>query len=277
MTLPRKGSWFRFSYISAASVGADDESPDGEDDATENSTIADKYSERESAFFLQASADTSVTLVCFGAGSRVKRRMYDLMKSRGWSDVATNPQILFDVALEGLHEEVDDTARKIEEEFEPLEKSIIQLAGSEVSSHTLSLNPATTLSPSETNRRRYYSSIKLGITTTIRSSHTGSSFDEAHRGFDPDILAHNHRRDDRRIRATAIGTIRRRRLMGRQRNTVILSAVVYFDTVDTRVGFLVTLLVVVEARQERQDVTTIFMASKGNDMEKIHEREEGTR
>ncbi|KAL5088420.1 hypothetical protein Trisim1_006627 [Trichoderma cf. simile WF8] len=124
-------SWFRFSYVSAASARTDDELPDGEDDATENSTIADKYSERESAFFLQASADTSATLVCFGAGPKVKRRLYDLMKSRGWTDVATNPQILFDVALEGLHEEVDDTARKTEEEFEPLEKSIIQLAGSE--------------------------------------------------------------------------------------------------------------------------------------------------
>lgn len=115
-------SWFRFSYVSASSAGTDDESPDSEDDATENSTIADKYPERKSAFFLQASTDNSVTLVCFDAGPRVKRRMYDLMKSRGWTDVATNPQILFDVALEGLHEEVDDTARKIEEEFEPLEK-----------------------------------------------------------------------------------------------------------------------------------------------------------
>ncbi|KAL6814692.1 hypothetical protein V8C40DRAFT_277367 [Trichoderma camerunense] len=94
-------SWFRFSYISAASAQTDDESRDGEDDATENSTTADKYPERGSAFFLQASADTSATL------------------------------ILFDAALEGLHEEVDDTARKIEEEFELLEKSIIQLAGSE--------------------------------------------------------------------------------------------------------------------------------------------------
>ncbi|OPB46731.1 hypothetical protein A0O28_0068550 [Trichoderma guizhouense] len=92
-------SWFRFSYISTASAGTDRESPDEDDDATENSTIADKYPERESAFFLQA--DTIVTL------------------------------ILFDVALEGLHEEVDDTARKIEEKFEPLEKSIIRLTGSE--------------------------------------------------------------------------------------------------------------------------------------------------
>ncbi|PTB54290.1 hypothetical protein M431DRAFT_118235 [Trichoderma harzianum CBS 226.95] len=115
-------SWFRLSYVSAASARTDDESRDGEDDATENSTTADKYPERESAFFLQASADTSATLVCFDAGPRVKRRMYGLMKSRGWTDVATNPQILFDVALEGLHEEVDDTARKMEEEFEPLEK-----------------------------------------------------------------------------------------------------------------------------------------------------------
>ncbi|QYT02585.1 hypothetical protein H0G86_009580 [Trichoderma simmonsii] len=124
-------SWFRFSYVLAASARTDDESPDEEDDTTENSTAVVKYPQRESAFFLQASTDASVTLVCFGAGPRVKRRMYDMMKSRGWTDVATNPQILFDVALEGLHEEVDDTARKIEEEFELLEKSVIQFAGSE--------------------------------------------------------------------------------------------------------------------------------------------------
>ncbi|KAL6800371.1 hypothetical protein J3E68DRAFT_448633 [Trichoderma sp. SZMC 28012] len=124
-------SWFRFSYVSAASARTDDESPNEEDDMTENSTTVGKYSQRESAFFLQASTDASVTLLCFGAGPRVKRRMYELMKSRGWIDVATNPQILFDVALEGLHEEVEDTARKVEEEFEPLEKSIVQLAGSE--------------------------------------------------------------------------------------------------------------------------------------------------
>ncbi|KKP02492.1 hypothetical protein THAR02_05401 [Trichoderma harzianum] len=201
--------WFRFSYVSAASAATDDESPDGEDDTTENSAIADKYAERASAFFLQASTDTSVTL------------------------------ILFDVALEGLHEEVDYTARRIEEEFEPLEKP--------------------------------------GIATTIRSSHTGSSFDEAHRGFDSDILTHNHRCNHRRIGAIAIGTIRRRRLMGCQRNTIILSVMVHFGTVDPRVGSLVTLLALVDARQERQDDTAIFMDSEGDDMEEIHEREEGAR
>lgn len=118
-------SWFRFSYISAASAGTDDESPDGGDDATENATLADRYPERESAFFLHASTNASATLVCFGAGPRVKRRMHDLTKSRGWTDVSTNSQILFDVVLEGLHEEVDDTALKIEEDFEPLEKVCI--------------------------------------------------------------------------------------------------------------------------------------------------------
>lgn len=118
-------SWFRFSCISAPFIGTDDESPDGEDDATEGATLPEKYPKRESAFFLQASNDTSITLVCFGAGPGVRRRVNDLIKSQGWTDVGINPQILFDVALEGLHEEVDDTAWRIEEEFAPLEQVCI--------------------------------------------------------------------------------------------------------------------------------------------------------
>lgn len=65
--------------------------------------------------------------------------------------------------------------------------------------------------------------------------------------------------------------------MGRQRNTVILSVMVHFDTADTRVGSLVTLLAVVEARQEWQYDTSIFVVSKGDDLEETYEREEGAR
>ncbi|UKZ53677.1 hypothetical protein TrVGV298_007474 [Trichoderma virens] len=127
-------SWFRFSSISVALAGADDESPDSEGDVTERTPLAEKFPERESAFFLQASNDACTTSVCFGAGPGVKKRMHDLVKSQGWTDIGINPYILFDVALEGLHEEVDDTALRIEEEFTSLEQSIIRLTGSECES-----------------------------------------------------------------------------------------------------------------------------------------------
>lgn len=59
-----------------------------------------------------------------------------------------------------------------------------------------------------------------------------------------------------------------------QRNAIILSAVVHLDTVDTRGGSLVTLLAVVEARQEQQDDAIIFLASKGDVMEETNEEKE---
>ncbi|EHK17602.1 uncharacterized protein TRIVIDRAFT_129164, partial [Trichoderma virens Gv29-8] len=122
-------SWFRFSSISVALAGADDESPDSEGDVTERTPLAEKFPERESAFFLQASNDACTTSVCFGAGPGVKKRMHDLVKSQGWTDIGINPYILFDVALEGLHEEVDDTALRIEEEFTSLEQVQCESSG----------------------------------------------------------------------------------------------------------------------------------------------------
>ncbi|KAL7945841.1 hypothetical protein V8C42DRAFT_357475 [Trichoderma barbatum] len=86
-------SWFRFSCISATLAGTGDESPDGEDDAAEEVPLADKFSEEETAFFLQAPTDTNITL--------------------------------------GLHEEVEDTAQRVEEEFGRLERFIVRLAGIE--------------------------------------------------------------------------------------------------------------------------------------------------
>jgi hypothetical protein len=84
--------------------------------------LPDKYTERQSAFFLQVSNDASILLICFGAGPGVRKRMKDLIKSKGWTDVSTNPYIMFDVVLEGLCEEVDDTALEFERKFASLEK-----------------------------------------------------------------------------------------------------------------------------------------------------------
>lgn len=117
-------SWFRFSGISAE-AGADDECLSVEVDAAEGASSPDKYPEQQSAFFLRTSNDASTTLVCFGARLGVRRRMKDLIKSRGWADVGINPYVLFDVVLEGLYEEVDSTASKLVREFASLERVCI--------------------------------------------------------------------------------------------------------------------------------------------------------
>ncbi|KAH6603513.1 hypothetical protein Trco_008288 [Trichoderma cornu-damae] len=111
-------SWFRFSCICCELAGIDDGSPDA-------AALPAKYADRQSAFFLEASKDTSVTLVCFGAGPGVRKRMKELTKSQGWTDVGVNPYVLFDAVLEGLHEEVDNIVWKMEEEFAPLERSVV--------------------------------------------------------------------------------------------------------------------------------------------------------
>ncbi|TFA99394.1 hypothetical protein CCMA1212_008691 [Trichoderma ghanense] len=119
-------SWFRFSCISSLLGETYDESPEGKDDATAGAPPPDKYPTKETAFFLQASKEANVTLLCFGAGPGVRRRIKDLIRSREWDDIGVNPEILFDVTLEGLHEEVDDVAWRLEEEFALLEQSLIR-------------------------------------------------------------------------------------------------------------------------------------------------------
>ncbi|KAH0490406.1 hypothetical protein TgHK011_001876 [Trichoderma gracile] len=130
-------SWFRFSCISSLHGEADDESPNGKDDATDGAPLPDKYPVKETAFFLQASKETNVTLLCFGAGLGVRRRIKDLIKSREWNEISVHPEILFDVALEGLFEEIDDVAWRLEEEFAPLEQSVIRPTESESMSSSL--------------------------------------------------------------------------------------------------------------------------------------------
>lgn len=130
-------SWFRFSCISSLLGETEDETPNGKDDATAGASLPDKYPVQDTAFFLQASRETNVTLLCFGAGLGVRRRIKDLIKSRGWNDVGVNPEILFDIALEGLFEEVDDVAWRLEEELAPLEQSVKQSTDSEAVNSSL--------------------------------------------------------------------------------------------------------------------------------------------
>ncbi|KAM0264889.1 hypothetical protein ACHAQJ_000405 [Trichoderma viride] len=133
-------SWIRFSCTSEEFAGTDDDDLSNvEDNAAEGAVLPEKYTERQSAFFLQASNNASTLLVCFGAGPGVRKRLKDLLRNQGWTDVSINPYIMFDAVLEGLCEEMDDTALEFEREFASLEKSIIQLGGTACTSSSLTV------------------------------------------------------------------------------------------------------------------------------------------
>lgn len=67
------------------------------------------YSYHRSGFFLRVDSEDDVTLVCFGATSRVRKRLADFIAAKAWGDVATEPYVLFDLVLDGLYAQVDDT------------------------------------------------------------------------------------------------------------------------------------------------------------------------
>ncbi|KJZ74737.1 hypothetical protein HIM_05854 [Hirsutella minnesotensis 3608] len=86
------------------------------------------YSWLKSSFFLRQHQDGSSTLVCFGALPRVRHRLGLFIDSGNWHDVGLNPHVLFDVVLEGLYSEVDETVWNMNVVFGPLEHSILEMA-----------------------------------------------------------------------------------------------------------------------------------------------------
>ncbi|GJN68136.1 hypothetical protein PLICBS_002179 [Purpureocillium lilacinum] len=86
------------------------------------------YSWLIASFFMRVHTHGGVTLVCFGAPPRVRRRFEEFVDSCGWDDVQTNPYVLFDVLLEGLYFEVDKMVWNMNTIFGPLEHSILELA-----------------------------------------------------------------------------------------------------------------------------------------------------
>lgn len=79
------------------------------------------YSWHRVGFFLRADADGSTTLVCFGSTPRVRQRLTEFINAKAWEHVATDPYVLFDLILDGLYFEIDDTVWKMNTVFGPLE------------------------------------------------------------------------------------------------------------------------------------------------------------
>lgn len=75
-----------------------------------------------SGFFLRAGDDGSVTLACFGALSHVRRRLEAFARAGStWEHVRSEPYVLFDLVLEGLFAEVDNTAWTVAHVFGGME------------------------------------------------------------------------------------------------------------------------------------------------------------
>jgi hypothetical protein len=79
------------------------------------------YSYTRSAFFLRTSTAGEVTLCCFGATRHVRDRFSRFMKTDGWRDVLANPLVLFDLVLDGLFLDVDETVWNMNRVFGALE------------------------------------------------------------------------------------------------------------------------------------------------------------
>lgn len=79
------------------------------------------YSWHRAGFFLNVGVDGGVTLTCFGSTPRVRDRLNEFVAAKAWEDVVRDPYVLFDLVLEGLYFEVDDTVWKMNTVFGPLE------------------------------------------------------------------------------------------------------------------------------------------------------------
>jgi hypothetical protein len=90
------------------------------------------YSWHRSGFFLRRLPGGEVTLVCFGAIEKVERRIKEFTAKRTWTAAVLEPHVLFDIILESLFLEVDDTLWKMNRVFGPFEHvSLRSCAGSD--------------------------------------------------------------------------------------------------------------------------------------------------
>lgn len=75
------------------------------------------YSWNRSGFFLKFEETIGPILICFGATSIVRRRLEEFIAGRAWGDVESHPYLLFDMVLEGIYLEVEETVRKMTKVF----------------------------------------------------------------------------------------------------------------------------------------------------------------
>ncbi|KFA65379.1 hypothetical protein S40285_00530 [Stachybotrys chlorohalonatus IBT 40285] len=88
------------------------------------------YSWLRSGFFMHVGNNGDVTLVCFGATAKVRKRLDDFISGCAWKDTSTDPYVLFDLVLEALYREVDEAVWNMNTIFGPLEHMILDYANS---------------------------------------------------------------------------------------------------------------------------------------------------
>jgi len=79
------------------------------------------YSWNRSGFFLRFDERTGPILTCFGATGTVRRRLEEFIAAGAWENVESHPFALYDMVLEGLYFEVEETIRKMTKVFNSLE------------------------------------------------------------------------------------------------------------------------------------------------------------
>ncbi|KAK3360498.1 hypothetical protein B0T25DRAFT_447036 [Lasiosphaeria hispida] len=88
------------------------------------------YKWHRSAFFVRKNRDGDVAMVCFGASgsSTVRKRLADFIAAGSWKHVNSEPLVLFDLVLEALYNDVDETVWKLNDVIGPLEHHILDTA-----------------------------------------------------------------------------------------------------------------------------------------------------
>lgn len=97
------------------------------------------YSYLRSGFVLRKETSGAVTLVCFGASNQVSRLLYQFLQSGASSgafqEATVEPRILFDIVLDGLFNDVDQTVWNMNQVYGPYE---------DVRRPLVDMNPAAT-------------------------------------------------------------------------------------------------------------------------------------
>ncbi|KAK4216893.1 hypothetical protein QBC37DRAFT_415982 [Rhypophila decipiens] len=84
----------------------------------------------KSAFFLRQDRQGNVTLVCFGAAPLVRKRLEQCMQNGYWTDIQTEPLVLYDLVLDGLFAGLDRTVWDLLDVIRRLERDVLVAQGS---------------------------------------------------------------------------------------------------------------------------------------------------
>lgn len=76
----------------------------------------------KSAFFLRKDQRGNVTLICFGPTRTVRQRLEQCLQGGHWTDIQAEPMALFDLVLDGLFAELDQTVWDLVDVIRGLER-----------------------------------------------------------------------------------------------------------------------------------------------------------